>query len=112
MTELSIPPLSSTPTPALDTSRRRTARSSTALTAPDALRAAGVHRARVWMGAIPHATIEAVVAEGACFRSAGGLQIEHPLLAPYRGRIEGTEDSIRGRPLALMERLIRAVTRG
>ena len=80
--------------------------------APDELRAAGVHRSRLWMTPIPAATIEQYVAEGACFKSAGALQVEHPLLAPYRGRVEGTDDSIRGLPLALMERLIRAVSRG
>ena len=76
---------------------------------PGAFQASGVHRARIWMRPIPEHVIDAVVAEGMVFKCAGGLMIENAHLLPYRDRVEGSEDSIRGMPVALMESLIRAV---
>jgi len=45
---------------------------------------------------IPEDTVETLVKQGDVFQCAGGLMIEHPLVAPLITSIMGTEDSIKG----------------
>lgn len=42
---------------------------------------------------IPEDVIDALIAKGDVLYSAGGFTVEDPLLAPYLGTREGTEDS-------------------
>ena len=53
------------------------------------------------------AVVVAVVDKGEVFTAAGGLTIEEPLMAPYLLGIDGSEDSVRGMPKALVARLLR-----
>jgi septum formation protein len=48
------------------------------------------------MDPLPDATIDALLAEGQVMWCAGGLMIEHPLVAPLITRIEGTPDAVMG----------------
>lgn len=72
-------------------------------------RAVGVDRARIFIQPLDDETIEQILDEGTVFHCAGGFAIDHPLMAPFVDRIEGTTDSVIGMPLELTERLIREV---
>ena len=48
----------------------------------------------------------AVVDKGDVFTAAGGLTVEEPLMAPFLLGIDGTEDSVRGLPKALVSTLL------
>lgn len=45
---------------------------------------------------IPDDIIQAMVTEGFVFHCAGALMVEHPMVAPYIERIEGTVDGVMG----------------
>ena len=45
---------------------------------------------------IPDDAIDKMVREGFVFHCAGALMVEHPLVAPYIDRIEGTVDGVMG----------------
>ena len=68
--------------------------------------AAGLDTAAVHFGAIPDATIEALIAQGDVFFCAGGLMVESPLVAPHVARMEGGMDSIMGLGKELTARLL------
>ncbi|BDA40646.1 probable nucleoside triphosphate pyrophosphatase [Coccomyxa sp. Obi] len=55
-----------------------------------------VDTAKIHFDTIPDSVIEHLILEGAVFRCAGGLMIEHPLVAPLITSIEGTRDSVMG----------------
>ena len=40
--------------------------------------------------------VDALVAEGGVYACAGGLMIEHPLVAPHIARVDGALDSVMG----------------
>jgi septum formation protein len=67
---------------------------------------AGLDTAAVFFGAIPEATVAALVAGGEVFYCAGGLMVESPLVAPHVERMEGGMDSIMGLGRALTARLL------
>ncbi len=68
--------------------------------------AAALDLAEVHFGAIPEGVVEALVAEGGVFYCAGGLMVEHPLVAPHVARLEGGMDSVMGLSKALTTRLL------
>lgn len=74
-------------------------------------RVAGEDSAWAHFHPIPDAVITQLIAEGAILHTAGGFQIENPLLAPYVRQIEGEPESIQGLPLALTTRLLVEATR-
>ena len=71
--------------------------------------AMGVDVARVYFKNIPKEIIDEVVKKGAIYTTAGGIQMEDALLAPYIERIDGTVDSLKGLPKALLTKLMEEV---
>ena len=55
-----------------------------------------VDKAKIYFDTITDDVIEQLIMEGAVFQCAGGLMIEHPLVAPLITSIEGTSDSVMG----------------
>jgi septum formation protein len=53
--------------------------------------------------------IEKLIEEGSIYQCAGGLMIEHPLVAPLVKSLRGTVDSVQGLPKALLLDLISKV---
>lgn len=74
--------------------------------------AEGTDIAKVHYDPIPDDVIANFIKNGDPYSKAGGFSIQSPILQPYMSRIEGTEDSIQGMPLALLERLFREVQEG
>lgn len=72
-------------------------------------RAEGVDIARAYFKEIPSEIIDEYINDGDAFLCAGGFTIDHPLLIPYIGRIEGEKDSIEGLPMKLVEKLLSEV---
>ena len=70
-----------------DTSRPR---------APRAERWAGVDVATISFGPFPDGLADELIAEGAVFGCAGGLMVEHALVAPHVRRVDGALDSVMG----------------
>ena len=66
-----------------------------------------VDTTRVAFEPIPAASVDALVAEGECFYCAGGLMVEHPLVAPHIASLEGGQDAVMGLSKATVERLLR-----
>jgi septum formation protein len=66
----------------------------------------GVDTAHIHMEPLPARSVDALIAEGEVFWCAGGLMIEHPLVAPHITRIEGTEDSVMGLSARLVAELL------
>ena len=62
--------------------------------------------ARVHFSPLPAETIESLIAEGSVFHCAGGLMVEHALVAPHVTRIEGGMDSVMGLSKATVVRLL------
>ncbi len=54
----------------------------------------------------PHDVAQELVKEGKVMWCAGALMIEHPLVEPLIGKIEGTSDSIMGLSKALTMQLV------
>lgn len=71
--------------------------------------AEGLSIAKVFFKKIPMEIIDQLIDEGKVLHTAGGFIAEHPLLAPYIDRIEGTIDSITGLPMQLTEQLIQEI---
>lgn len=67
----------------------------------------GVDRTNITLAPIPEDVINALVSEGQYLNCAGGLMIEHPLLAPYIVNIEGEIESVMGFSPSLFTRLMR-----
>ena len=55
---------------------------------------------------LPAETIDALIAEGSVFYCAGGLMIEHELVAPHVQRIDGTMDAVMGLCVETVGRLV------
>ena len=72
--------------------------------------ASGVDLAKIFYKPIPAIVIDALIAKGEVFKAAGGFIHEDPLINPYIDHLEGTDDSIDGLPLALLEKLIAEVS--
>ena len=73
------------------------------------VRAEGVDIARVYYHAIPDAVVDEFVRRGDPYSKAGGFEIQSAILRPYLKAVEGTEDSVMGMPLELLDRLIAQV---
>ena len=69
-------------------------------------RAAALDLATIHMQPLPAADIDALIAEGEVFWCAGGLMVEHPLVAPRVTRIDGAQDSVMGLSAYLVVRLL------
>ncbi len=55
---------------------------------------------------IPDSSVDELMREGDCLYCAGGLMVEHPLVAPHVTKMEGTLDSVMGLSKALVTRLL------
>lgn len=55
-----------------------------------------VDTAKIHFSEIPDRVVEDLIKEGAVFRCAGGLMIEHALVEPLITSIEGSKDSVMG----------------
>jgi predicted house-cleaning NTP pyrophosphatase (Maf/HAM1 superfamily) len=62
--------------------------------------------ATVHFNAIPGEAVEALIADGSMNSCAGGLQVEHPLAAPYVRSIDGCITSVQGLGVELLTRLL------
>lgn len=71
--------------------------------------AEGLDVAKLSLQQLPPSLIEALILEGRVLHAAGGIIVEHPLMAPYVQIIQGSLDSITGLPLTLTEKLIAEV---
>ncbi len=67
---------------------------------------AALDLAEVFFRPIPEEVVEQLVADGDCLRCAGGLMVEHPLVAPYVERIQGGMDSVMGLGMDVATRLL------
>lgn len=74
--------------------------------------AEGVDIAKQNFHPISEHVISELIAKGDVLHSAGGFTVEDPLLAPYLGAREGTEDSIMGLPIALLSALLNTAAGG
>ena len=72
-------------------------------------RASGADRVRTSFNPIPEDVINRVVAKGITMTTAGGFQVRDEDLKPYIEHMTGTQDSIEGFPLALLEKLMEEV---
>lgn len=72
-------------------------------------RAGGVDVARIHFRPIPEEVIEEAIAIGRVLECAGAMRNEDPPLRAFVSRLEGTEDSTSGLPLALLGRLMHDV---
>lgn len=68
--------------------------------------------AQVFFRRIPEDVITALVEDGSCLHCAGGLQVEHPLVAPFVDRFEGPMDSIQGLGVDVLAQLLTQVAEG
>lgn len=66
--------------------------------------------AKAYINSIPQAVIDQLIHEGKVMYAAGGIIVEHPLIAPYITEIQGSLDSITGLPVLLTKKLIAEVT--
>lgn len=57
---------------------------------------AEVDTACVHFEAIPQSTVDKLITDGELFYCAGGLMVEHPLVAPHVTSMEGSIDSVMG----------------
>ena len=55
---------------------------------------------------MPEDVIDALIAEGDVLNCAGGLMVEHPLVAPLISGITGSQDAIMGLSKATVKRLL------
>ena len=69
-------------------------------------RVGGVDSATIYFDPIPPAIVTELLDEGEVLNCAGGLMVEHPKVLPYRRRIEGTEASVMGLSLELLDALL------
>jgi predicted house-cleaning NTP pyrophosphatase (Maf/HAM1 superfamily) len=72
-------------------------------------RRAGVDVALQWIGDVPDAVADALIAKGEVCNCAGSFVAEDPLLAPYLGKREGELESVQGMPVGLTRRLLQEV---
>ncbi len=72
--------------------------------------AEGVDIATTYFNPIPEEVIMAYIDTGEAYHNAGAFMLEHPLLAPYVKKVEGTPDSVAGLPLELLEKLTQEVS--
>lgn len=66
---------------------------------------------QTYFSQIPSEVVNQMVEEGTVMKCAGALMIEHPLLAPFITRFEGTKDAIMGLPKDTVFRLVAAATK-
>eukprot|EP00884_Botryococcus_braunii_P012140 jgi/Botrbrau1/20927/Bobra.0135s0058.1 len=66
----------------------------------------GVDVTKIFFDPIPADVVEQLLQDGSVYKCAGGLMIEHPLVAPLVRSLEGTIDSVQGLPRHLLLRLI------
>ncbi|MDQ3014720.1 MAG: Maf family protein [bacterium] len=70
---------------------------------------AGVDIAKVHYNFIPESVMDDFIKNGDPFTKAGGFAIQSSILQPYMQKVEGTEDSIMGMPIKLLEKLLAEV---
>ncbi len=56
--------------------------------------------------ALPQDIIDKIIDKGLIFNCAGAIQFEDPLIAPYIGFSNSSEDRLRGMPLELFKKLL------
>lgn len=66
----------------------------------------GIDVAKVFFKPFTDSFIEDFIKNGEPLTLAGGFGIQHPIMKPFIERIEGTEESIAGMPLHLLEKLL------
>lgn len=69
-------------------------------------RVIGVDTATIHFRPFPSDVIDRLIAEGEVLFCAGGLMVEHPLIQPFIERIEGTQESLMGLSVNLLESLL------
>ncbi len=70
-----------------------------------------VDEARQFFKEIPESVVEALIKQGDCMHSAGGVIVEDKLLSPFLGRREGELESIQGLPVSCVRRLLNDAAR-
>jgi septum formation protein len=65
-----------------------------------------IDEATVHFRPFPAETVDALIDEGEVFYCAGGLMVEHTLVAPYIEKMEGSMDTLMGLSKATVERLL------
>jgi septum formation protein len=73
-------------------------------------RAEGVDITKTFFKPFTDEMIEDFIRHGEPLARAGGFAIQHPIMQPFIERIEGTEDSIVGMPLDLLQRFLGEVS--
>lgn len=68
---------------------------------------ADIGEAEVYFRAMPDSVIDELIENGGSMESAGGLRIEHPLVAQYTECIIGEKSAVMGFSKGIAERLIR-----
>jgi septum formation protein len=66
----------------------------------------GVDSASIKLAGLTGLVIDNIILDGTIFNCAGGFAVEHPLMSPYVVEVCGTEDSVMGMPLQLLECLL------
>jgi septum formation protein len=69
-------------------------------------RVSGADTAQVYYNTIPESVIEDFIKNGNALANSGGFAIESPILKPYINKVEGTEESVMGLPIHLVEELM------
>ena len=69
----------------------------------------GVDITKVYFKPFTEEMIEDFVREGEPLTRAGGFGIQHPIMKPFIDKIKGTEESIVGMPLHLLEKLLKDI---
>lgn len=72
---------------------------------------AAVDRTEVWFRPVPDHVVDELVKQGGVFEAAGGLLVEHPLVAPLvEAVVGGTLDSVMGLPKDVTAALLAEAT--
>jgi len=69
-------------------------------------RVEGTDRSTIYFQSFPSTIIQQILDEGHVLHCAGGLMVEHELLQPYVKQIEGSQDSLMGLSIPLLQQLL------
>ncbi|KAJ0236590.1 Maf-like protein [Hirschfeldia incana] len=69
----------------------------------------GWDKAEVYFHEIPEKVIDDLIDDAVTFKVAGGLMLEHPLIAPFIDTVVGGVDTVMGLPKELTEKFISEV---
>ena len=67
----------------------------------------GADKVKIFFKNIPNIAIENFIKKDEPLTRAGGFGIKNTSLTPYVEKIEGTEDSVTGMPVHLLEKLLK-----